>query len=269
MSGHKRRKSIVLWICALAVAIVAVGIASSYRLTIGRYEIRMPKVRSGIRLLLLADLHSCYYGKNQNDLVRAIDAEHPDALMFCGDIADDDIPIDNVRALLEATADRYPCFYVTGNHEYWSGEVGKIKSVFREFGVAVLEGEYVPLVVCGVDDPESKKFKSQLVAAAEGTKTGFYTVLLSHRPELFLRYVEEGFDLVLSGHAHGGLWRIPGLLPGLAAPNQGFFPKYTSGKYSDGNTIMIVSRGLARESTRIPRFFNSTELVTIDLLPSE
>jgi predicted MPP superfamily phosphohydrolase len=120
-----------------------------------------------------------------------------------------------------------------------------------------------------VDDPESGNFESQLTAAARGVNAGTYTVLLSHRPELFSRYAARNFDLVLAGHAHGGLWRIPWILNGVVAPNQGFFPKYTSGWYHEGATTMIVSRGLARESTLIPRFCNRVELVTIDLLPPE
>ena len=229
-----------------------------------------------MRLLLITDLHSCLYGEGQKTLVRAIEAERPDALMFVGDIADDKMPRENTQVLLEAVARRYPCFYVTGNHEYWSGDADGIKRLFRRCGVKVLEGEHATLAVrgqklavCGVDDPVSRRFTRQLTAAARGAKADSYSVLLSHRPELFARYLPHGFDLVLSGHAHGGLWRIPGLLDGFVAPNQGFFPQYTSGTYEDGATTMVVSRGLARESTRLPRFFNRVELVVVDILPTE
>jgi predicted MPP superfamily phosphohydrolase len=254
--------------------VILIGILTSYNLAIRRYELHSPKIGAPIRLLLITDLHSCYYGKNQTTLVKAIEAQRPDALMFCGDIADDKIPIDNTRALLEAVADRYPCFYVTGNHEFWGKEVEAVKRLFNSYGVTVLEGEHAflsirgeEIIVCGVDDPESGKFSAQLASAAEGTEIGPYSVLLSHRPELFAQYAQYHFDLVLAGHAHGGLWRIPGLLNGLVAPNQGFFPKYTGGQYSEQSSIMIVSRGLARESTLIPRMFNRPELVVVDLRP--
>jgi predicted MPP superfamily phosphohydrolase len=260
---------------AVILLVLLIGVVSSYRLTVNYHELRTHKVQTVIRLLFIADLHSCRYGDNQKDLVQAVQAQQPDVVLFGGDIADDKIPVENITGLLEAVAKKYPCFYVTGNHEYWSGKVDEIKRFFRSYGVAVLEGEYESLVIrgekiviCGVDDPESGKFSPQLTAAAQGTKTGAYTVLLSHRPELFSLYAANNFDLVLSGHAHGGLWRIPWVLDGFIAPNQGFFPKYTSGQYREGSTVMIVSKGLARESTRIPRFFNSTELVTVDLLPS-
>ena len=97
------------------------------------------------------------------------------------------------------------------------------------------------------------------------TENGNYTILLSHRPELFEHYVSRGFDLVLCGHAHGGQWRIPRILNGLYAPNQGLFPQYAGGQYDSDATTMIVSRGLARESTRLPRIFNRPELVLVEI----
>lgn len=93
-----------------------------------------------------------------------------------------------------------------------------------------------------------------------------FTVLLAHRPERIDKYAATGdFDLVVSGHAHGGQVRIPGLINGLFAPNQGFFPKYAGGQYEVDGTTLVVSRGLARESTRIPRVFNRPELVLVEI----
>ena len=93
--------------------------------------------------------------------------------------------------------------------------------------------------------------------------------MLAHRPERIKDYLAYGFDLILSGHAHGGQWRIPGLLNGLLAPNQGLFPQYAGGRYDWEGTVFLVSRGLARESTRVPRIFNPPELVAVDLVPEE
>ena len=92
-----------------------------------------------------------------------------------------------------------------------------------------------------------------------------FSVLLFHRPENPEEYASLGFDLVLSGHAHGGQWRIPGILNGIYAPHQGFFPKYAGGRYEIENTVMIVSRGLAKESNAVPRIFNRPEIVVIDI----
>ncbi|MDE5792514.1 MAG: metallophosphoesterase, partial [Oscillospiraceae bacterium] len=119
---------------------------------------------------------------------------------------------------------------------------------------------------CGVEDPVSSNFNKQFKQIQELLKNNNnYKILLSHRPELFEDYVTANFDLVLAGHAHGGQWRIPVILNGLYAPDQGLFPKFAGGFYQKENTTMIVSRGLARESTRIPRIYNQPELVVIDL----
>ena len=109
------------------------------------------------------------------------------------------------------------------------------------------------------------EIKKQLYSADEMSDRQYFSVLLSHRPELVELYQEHDFDLVLCGHAHGGQWRIPEILNGLYAPNQGVFPKYAGGRYDFENQTMIVSRGLARESTLAPRIFNRPELVIVDI----
>ena len=124
----------------------------------------------------------------------------------------------------------------------------------------------------GGDDPKcgGSMWSDQLSAAAKAADPDCFAVLLSHRPERVEDYLAYDFDLVLSGHAHGGQWRLPGLVNGLLAPDQGFFPAYAGGLYRlDENTDLVVSRGLARESTRVPRIFNPPELVIIDVMPAE
>ena len=111
-------------------------------------------------------------------------------------------------------------------------------------------------------------FAEQLdsLAQANADFSGF-SLLLAHRPARIQQYLSGGYDLVLCGHAHGGQWRIPGILNGLLAPDEGFFPKYAGGTYRFDETTMIVSRGLARESTRVPRLYNPPELVLVELQP--
>ena len=92
-----------------------------------------------------------------------------------------------------------------------------------------------------------------------------YTILLSHRPELTKEYTALAFDAVVCGHAHGGQWRLPGLINGVYAPHQGIFPKFAGGLYDLGTTTLIVSRGLARETTLVPRIFNRPELVIMEI----
>lgn len=275
---------------------VVLAIALEARMIVQCYEIDAPEVSSQIRIVLVTDLHSCYYGKEQEKLIRAIDAQAPDLLLLGGDIFDDEMSDTNTEHFLAGISGRYPCYYVTGNHEYWSGtEKFKHKmSILKKYGIAILSnvcktiqihGETLNL--CGVDDPDSYMIRFDKALDPQGYKTAksqkidafnqhldavrsqapqaYFTILLSHRPELFAHYASRGFDLVLCGHAHGGQWRIPGVLNGLYAPNQGLFPPYAGGRYEKDSTTMIVSRGLARESTFVPRIFNPPELVVITI----
>ena len=272
MPQATKRKNIFAAICVFVCAFSF--IAFSNELTVTKYTIETDKLNKPIRIVFLADLHSCIYGKNQEELILKIEEQKPDLILMGGDIADDEMPHDGTIELIKGISNKYDCYYVTGNHEFWSGEVGAIKNFLREYGVYVLEGERKIVEVkeqfiniCGVDDTAIGKaaFKKQLDNAFVSVDRNLFTILLLHRPERFEQVPRHSCDLILSGHAHGGQWRIP-LLGGLFAPNQGFFPKYTSGIYTVNETKMLVSRGLSRESTRIPRIFNPPELVVIDIV---
>ena len=230
----------------------------------------------GVRIVLVTDLHSCFYGKGQKSLIRRIDAEKPDILLLGGDIFDDKLGDENAKQLLEDMVSKYPCYYVTGNHEYWSRRVGEMKQYLESIGVNVLEGECetidingATLDICGVDDPtymSGKDWTDQLQRAYEGTKENHIKILLTHRPEKTSEYEKYDYDLILSGHAHAGQFRIPFINKGLFAPDQGFMAGYVNGTYTLSNgSVLVVSRGLARESTPGPRFFNNPQIVTIDL----
>ena len=246
---------------------------------IQHYSLESEKLTAPVRIVLITDLHSCSYGKGQRELIDAIHAQKPDIILLGGDICDDKLPHRNTELVLRAIADKYPCYYVTGNHEYWSREIEKILKIFESYNVPVLEGSFdtidvrgQKLNICGISDPDILKYTDknysiteQLKDAAVASENGNYTILLAHRPELIDSYLNYDFDLILAGHAHGGQWRLPGIINGLFAPNQGFFPRYAGGKYRFDDSYMIVSRGLARESTRIPRIFNRPELVVIDI----
>lgn len=269
-----RIAAILLLLIALAV------LALDNRLLVRKYQIDAPELDGNLRIALITDLHSCKYGEKQTELIAAISAQNPDVVMFSGDIFDDEIPDDNTAYLISGIADQYPCYYVSGNHEYWAGQSAydEKMAILEEYGVTVLSGNWemisvsdAQICICGVSDPEAAKldpdysFTEQLALLDADRPENVYTILLSHRPEYIETYAEYGFDLVLSGHAHGGQVRIPLLLNGLYAPNQGFFPKYAGGKFDSEDTTMIVSRGLARESTRLPRIFNRPELVIVDI----
>lgn len=230
----------------------------------------------GLRIALITDLHSCYYGSGQRSLINRIDSEEPDIIVLSGDIFDDKLSDDNAKLLLEDLVTKYPCYYVTGNHEYWSGRAELMKEYLKGIGVCVLEGECVTVEengrqidICGVDDPtymSDSSWKEQIDKAYSETDPFHVRILLSHRPEKVYVYEEYDFDLILTGHAHAGQFRIPFINRGLFAPDQGFMASYVNGKYELSNgSVMIVSRGLARESTPLPRYFNHPEIVIINI----
>ena len=274
---QKKRWIILAAACAAAAVTAAAGL--DQELVTRTYSISTEKLSQPIRLALLTDLHSCAYGPGQRDLLDAVDAAHPDLVLLGGDILDDDPTLDaeNAWTVLRTLGEAYPTFYVTGNHEFWSGRAEDWKEQITTLGVTVLEGDCAtvvlqgqPLNLCGVDDPAAGEevWEAQLQRAAGAADPAYFTILLSHRPERVEDYQGKGFDLVLAGHAHGGQWRIPGVLNGLLAPDQGLLPGYAGGPYALGDTTLVVSRGLARESTRVPRLFNPPELVILDVIPA-
>ncbi len=228
------------------------------------------------RVVLITDLHSCYYGPNQNTLIKMVEKQNPDIVILSGDIFDDKLKEKNAEITVKRLAEKYPCYYVTGNHEFWSEHVDVIKETVRNAGVTVLEGDCETIDIrgreidiCGVDDPTRltrDEWTKQMKAAYSRCDESHIKILASHRPERVSDYEQFGFDLILAGHAHAGQFRIPIINRGLFAPNQGFFPEYINGAYKlkNGSTL-VVSRGLARESTPLPRFFNHPEIVVIDI----
>ena len=239
-------------------------------------NIKLDMVDGNVRIALVTDLHSCYYGPDQKWLTDRIDKEEPDVIFLSGDIFDDRLPDDNTHETMEYLVTKYPCYYVTGNHEFWSDRADEMKAYMRSIGVTVLEGDCVTINVngvdidvCGVDDPtymSDEDWIAQLDAAYAKTDPTHLRVLLSHRPEKVDFYNRYDFDLILTGHAHAGQVRIPFLNRGVIAPNQGFFAKYVNGLYTlDNGSVMEVSRGLGRESTPLPRFFNHPQILTIEI----
>lgn len=276
----RRAKFIVGIPLILALQISVVLFAFDSRLAVSRYEVDTDKINGQIKLAVVTDLHSCDYGDGQRQLLDAINAERPDAVMLCGDIYDDDLPPDKATQFIEGVSANYPCYYVSGNHEFWSGRADEFKAILESCGVTALSGMSELLEVggetiriSGVDDPDTDRYPSrsmpyeeQLANLSGASDSGAFTILLSHRPERIEELLPLNPDLIVSGHAHGGQWQLPGLLEnGLLSPNQGLFPKYTNGEYFFGGTELIVSRGLAKESTVTPRVFNRPEIVIVTL----
>ncbi|MFZ5354423.1 MAG: metallophosphoesterase [Bacillota bacterium] len=277
----KKRRILRLMIY-LIVAAVFLFSAFYNGLVFRNYTVYSDRISLGnsIRIVLIADLHSHIYGENQIHIAERIRSQKPDIIALAGDIADDQVPIDGTKLFLEAVKGISPIYYVSGNHEVWTGELDSIKKLFRSYGAHVLENTYLresikgeEVVICGADDPDVQRYKGsdynwedELYKAfySLGAEKG-YKILLSHRPERVDAYKSLPFDLVLSGHSHGGQVRIPFLLNGLLAPHQGWFPKYAGGLYKHDEMTHVVSRGVSY-NPRLPRIFNPPEIVVIDIL---
>ena len=271
IQGHKPLVAAVIFLLAVLILIL---IAADYSLETNIYAIKSPKITSTVRLALISDLHSCKYGENQQELIAAVKAANPDVVLFSGDIADDTMSPENGFIAAKSLASDYPCFYVSGNHELRRSDAEAVIETFSQCGLTVLRGDRVvfdvdgqSINICGIDDPQvGHLYYGQLKRALDDCDNSLFTLLVAHRPELIDKYAQYSPDLVLSGHAHGGHWRLPSL-GGLIAPGQGLFPKYTSGVYEYDGSKLLVSRGLSKENIIVPRFFNPPELVIIDLIP--
>lgn len=277
-----KKKSIFVFCIILIVAVILL-FAFDIRLKTVTYIIKSSEIADEIKLALVTDLHSCYYGKNQSRLLDKIEEYQPDAVLLGGDIFDDVLDDDNARKLVDELAKKHKTYYVSGNHEWWSGRMYDLFDYLTSVGVNVLRGSSDTLnigesrvTICGIDDPEVSVYDNthfswdkQLEQAGQAVQPDCFNVLLTHRPECAEQYFEYDFDAVLSGHSHGGQFRIPFVLNGFYAPNQGFFPKLAGGIYEFDGKTLIVSRGLAKESTGLPRIFNRPELVFVDIMPKE
>ena len=238
----------------------------------------LPDAFDGYRIAQVSDLHNAEFGDGNQRLLDMLREAEPDMIAITGDLIDSrKTNIAVALAFAEEAVRIAPCYYVSGNHEARVLEYRELKAGLEAAGVTVLDDARVEIeifgksiTVIGVNDPSFHADYLTSDAAVMDRKLSelssegaSFTILLSHRPELFDTYAAHEMDLVLTGHAHGGQFRLP-LIGGLIAPNQGLFPKYDDGLYSEGNTNMIVSRGLG--NSVIPfRFNNRPEVVLIEL----
>ncbi len=279
--SYQIRKKAIIILTSVIIMIVLVIAAFYNGLVVRRYTVETNKMNRGesLRIVLLTDLHSHIYADDQEELVSLIRKQQPEVILLVGDIVDDKIPIRGAELLLEGIQGIAPAYYVAGNHEFWSFDVEHIKEVIRSYGVRVLEGEYeqrlaegTMITFAGIDDPDMEMFGPPETVWTNEMKDAFsqlkyesgFKILLAHRPERIEEYKKYDFDLVVSGHTHGGQIRIPLIINGLYAPDEGWFPKYAGGLYKHGTLTHIVSRG-SSNPLRIPRIFNPPEVIVIDI----
>ena len=278
----KKRRTIIIAVAAVLLALAVWTVWGNTALELNTYTVSSDALSdafNGYRIAHVSDLHNAELGDGNEKLLAMLRAAEPDMIAITGDMIDSrNTDVEVALNFAEKAMQIAPCYYVTGNHEARVSEYDELKAGLEACGVIVLEnereqiemsGEFITIL--GVDDPsfntdylfgDSASVVSSTLAEIS-TEDDVFTVLLSHRPELFDTYVACGMDLTLSGHAHGGQFRLP-FVGGLVAPNQGFFPKYDSGIYTENGTNMIVSRGIG--NSLLPfRFNNRPEVILIEL----
>lgn len=283
MAAKTKKRITVLTVFAIIILALVIWITwENTALELNKYMIaseKLPESFNGYRIAHISDLHNAEMGGNNEKLLSILRQAEPDMIAITGDLIDSrNTDLEVALQFAQDAVKIAPCYYVTGNHEARISAYNDLKEGLNELGVVVLEDEMVEIVhagekiaLLGVDDPSFQTdylfgdsetvMRSKLQELKVDERT--YTVLLSHRPELFDIYVESGVDLVLSGHAHGGQFRLP-FVGGLAAPNQGLFPEYDAGLYTCNSTNMLVSRGIG--NSIIPfRFNNRPEVILIQL----
>lgn len=271
-------------IFALCLAVIIGGIICNNDLRLNEISVTsqtLPESFEGFRIAHVSDLHNASFGKDNERLLNMLRDAEPDMIAITGDMIDSyRTDIDVAVKFAEEAVKIAPCYYVAGNHESRISELGELLDGLSDAGVAILRDDTAELsqndehiLIVGVDDPDfrgadyllggdSADMDRRLKTLKYAHSNGF-TLLLSHRPELFETYVYNNMDIVLSGHAHGGQFRLP-FVGGLYAPDQGLFPKYDGGVYTEGNTTMIVSRGVGNSLFPL-RLFNNPEVILIEL----
>lgn len=240
---------------------------------------KIPDSFNDFVLCHITDLHDANFGDKQADLMKIIKDGNPDIIVFTGDFIDASrYDLDNSMNLIRGIIDIAPIYYVSGNHEVSTNEYVNIIQSLDEAGVIIMENQfefiykneevikligiadYDTFVFDRLYDVANTLFDSELKRISDGDE---FKILLSHRPELFDTYVNNNIDLIFTGHAHGGQFRLP-IIGGIIAPNQGVFPEYTSGFYYKNSTSMYVNRGLGNSVIPL-RVFNNPEVLFLTL----
>lgn len=239
---------------------------------------KIPAAFDGYCIAHISDLHNTVFGKDNERLLNKIKEMKPDIIAVTGDSVDSrKTDISAATAFFEKAVEIAPVYFVTGNHEARIDSFPAFKEELDRLGIIFAEGRLISIEkngsnisLCGIADPSFSAdylFDGEAYAVESCLdslgRTDAFTLLLSHRPEFFDLYADYGFDLVLSGHAHGGQFRLP-FIGGLIAPGQGLFPKYDSGLYEKENTKMLVSRGLGNSIIPL-RLLNRPEVISVIL----
>ena len=276
-----RRKLIVrLVLLVLAALVAACILLSKYGLEVTRLKLgfeELPAGFDGFRIVQLSDLHGSRFGENNARLLEAVAAEGPDIIALTGDFLDEgetERELPELEALVRELSAIAPVYFVSGNHDWASGEAYTLFETLEAAGAVCLRNEHLRLerggdsiVLAGVDDPNGPAEMAEpdefVASLRQEAPDSFVLLLLAHRAYWAERYPELDVDLILCGHTHGGIVRLP-FVGGLAASNMGLFPEYDAGLFELPSYTLFISRGLGN-SVPLPRFLNTPEVVSIEL----
>ncbi|MBR5491079.1 MAG: metallophosphoesterase [Oscillospiraceae bacterium] len=274
MKKHKKRLLIDL---AIVLALAAMIIDSSCRIVKSEYTVsseNLPQSFDGFTVAQLSDIHGRMFGKNGQRLIEKIENERPDIIVISGDLADENTEnFDEMEAFLSALVEIAPTYYVSGNHEWWARCLDELEEIFEDSGVKYLKNEYVfiersgeKIALLGAEDPNGPATMikpPELVEMLEENEGESFRMLIGHRNDWREKYPRLDVDVIFSGHAHGGIVRLP-FLGGVLGTNMNLFPDDVDGALESGRYTLIVSRGLGN-SVPIPRFLNNPELVIVKM----
>lgn len=279
-------------ICTIFALLIIIGVwvilYDTHHFVIRRYPFSSGKIKKPVKLVMLSDLHNYQYGKDNVQLLAAIEKEAPDAVVLAGDMitAGKKEKFEKTVEFLEKIKDKYPLYYAYGNHEHkiklytdHYGDLGeRYEKALLKAGITPLCNAHVSLTEWGITiygleigheyfqrfktKPFPEKYLESLIGAKDKDS---FCVLLAHNPEYFPEYAEWGADLVLSGHVHGGIMRLP-FFGGVISPAIRLFPKYDGGLFVEKDSNMVLGRGIGTHSPNV-RMFNPGELVVIELSP--
>lgn len=269
MKKRKTLRKLVILFCILLFCIM-----QNKWLTVSFYTYESDKVTSdlqGYRIVQISDLHNVSFGTENRRLLKRIEKLQPDMIVLTGDMVDSNFTrVDVAINFGKECVDLAPTYFVTGNHENWlkSEEKQGLLDDLKQAGVICLEDEISEVVkengkftLIGLDD--ESLVGNRLEMLVKEVDNSRLQILLAHEPQYLEHYATTGVDLVFSGHAHGGQVRLP-FVGGVVAPGQGIFPKYTEGEHVQGETTMVISRGLGNSVIPV-RLFNPPEIVCVEL----
>lgn len=279
---------ILLIVCIIFITAFISYILSGFSIDITEYTItssKIPDAFNGYKILQLSDLHNASYGKNNSKLLKKIEKINPDIIVMTGDMVNTNSKnYNNFYSLAKEISSKYPSYYILGNHELRLSAEKRLDILYKlnSFGVNVLNNSSASLLkdneiinIYGLTQPittyknvlknnvETDFSLEDIQSIFQNIDNNSFNILLSHSPFDFEIFSKWGADLVLSGHIHGGIIRLP-LIGGLLSPERNFFPKYDAGEFSYSSSKMVVSRGLGNGTINL-RIFNNPEICVIKL----